>query len=65
MLTVKDLKVNGKIIKKKEKDFIFLVFNEFKGDSYEVWKNSQGEGKGIYYYVNSDKYKGEWKTGIN
>ena len=28
------------------------------------WKIIKFEGNGIYYYINRDKYYGEWKNGL-
>ena len=52
------MKVIGKMIKEKEKEYIFNNGNRYEGD----WKNGKKEGKGIFYFNSGSRYEGDWKN---
>ena len=55
------MKVNGKMMKKKEKEFTIIIMNHGKVIDMKVnWKNDKKEGKGIYYYNNGDRQMGDY-----
>ena len=57
------MKVNGKMILKKEKEFIILILNHGKViDMKENGEMIEREGKGIYYYNNGNRYEGDWRN---
>ena len=50
LIQVIGMKVNGKMVKRKEEEHIIK------------WKNGHMDGNGIYYFISGNRYEGNWRN---